>query len=172
MANVKIGPDGSIIKDDEIISVGNGTLIRDDGTIESTNIGGHSESLVTHTLNSPPVSPLESGSRHEDDIANGNGNMSERRNNGGAPVSQKVISEKEYDLEIQEGRIRNAFPKQWITTTVVLCVLGVMGLYFLFIPAVFTSIMVALNLHKKAELEAERNRMQVELYTLKDRNRL
>lgn len=169
MSNVRIGPDGSIIKDDEVISTGSGTVIRDDGTIETTNIGGNVLPPVRTIVNTPPVSPLENQNNHR--INNEIQEPSPSATQVPSAVSSRVIAEKEYDIQMIEGRIRNAMPKQWIIATCVLCILGVMGMYFMFLPAVVTGIMVIVGLSKKSELEMERERMVAELDNLRDRNR-
>lgn len=169
MSNVRIGPDGSIIKDDEVISTGSGTVIRDDGTIETTNIGGTVLPPVRTIVNTPPVSPLENQNNRR--INNEIQQPIVTATQTPATVSSRVIAEKEYDIQMIEGRIRNSIPKQWIIATSVLCILGVMGLYFLFLPAVVTGIMVIVGLSKKSELEKERERMVAELDNLRDRNR-
>lgn len=169
MSNVRIGPDGSIIKDDEVISTGSGTVIRDDGTIETTNILGNVLPPVRTIVNTPPVSPFENQNNHR--INNEIQQPSLSATQVPSAVSSRVIAEKEYDIQMIEGRIRNAMPKQWIIATCVLCILGVMGLYFMFIPAVVTGIMVIVGLSKKSELEMERERMVAELDNLRDRNR-
>lgn len=169
MSNVRIGPDGSIIKDDEVISTGSGTVIRDDGTIETTNIGGNVVPPVRTIVNTPPVSPFENQNNRQ--INNEIQQPSPSVTQVASAVSSRVIAEKEYDIQMIEGRIRNAMPKQWIIATCVLCILGVMGLYFMFLPAVVTGIMIIVGLSKKSELEMERERMVAELDNLRDRNR-
>ena len=67
---------------------------------------------------------------------------------------------------MMDGRIKNAIPKSMIIATIVLCVLGAIGLYFLFIPAVVTGILIIVGFSKKSQLEAERAQMYEELQAL------
>lgn len=152
MSNVRIGPDGTILKDDQVVSSDNRTVIGEDGTIVSTSVGGSSAPVHRGGYNAPPVSPLEGRNRTNTESVVSQSPQRQR-------ASSQAIREKEYDIQMMEGRIRNAFPKQWIIATIVLCVIGIMGLYFLFIPAVVTGIMIFVGFSKKSELEAERDSM-------------
>lgn len=169
MSNVRIGPDGSIIKDDVVVESDGRTIIREDGTIESTSVGGNMNVPVrTPVIATPPVSPLENTTNrnvsntvvHNPVVAtpNESGNL-------------RKIKEKEYDIQMQDAKIRAALPKNMIIATIVLCILGVMGLYFLFIPAIVTGIFIIVGFSKKSELEAERETMYRELDALKSRSR-
>lgn len=173
MENVRIGADGSIIKDDVVVESEGRTIIREDGTIETTSVGGRSVSPVsTMAVNAPPVSPLErSGNRttpasdsnpaYSDSSTN---NSSQQRGN----IDRKAIKEKEYDIQMIDGRIRNAIPKSMVIATIALCIVGIIGeLYILFIPAIVTGIMIIKGYLKKSELEAERAKMYEGLQALK-----
>lgn len=169
MSNVRIGPDGSIIKDDVVVESDGRTIIREDGTIESTSVGGNMNVPVrTPVIATPPVSPLENTTNrnvsntvvHNPVVATPN-----------EPGNLRKIKEKEYDIQMQDAKIRAAVPKNMIIATIVLCILGVMGLYFLFIPAIVTGILIVVGFSKKSELEAERETMYRELDALKSRSR-
>lgn len=169
MSNVRIGPDGSIIKDDVVVESDGRTIIREDGTIESTSVGGNMNVPVrTPVMATPPVSPLENTTNrnvsntvvHNPVVATPN-----------EPGNLRKIKEKEYDIQMQDAKIRAAVPKNMIIATVVLCILGVMGLYFLFIPAIVTGVFIIVGFSKKSELEAERDTMYRELDALKSRSR-
>lgn len=170
MANVRIGPDGSIIKNDMVVESNGRTIIREDGTIETTNVGGHSDPPIRTPANVPPASPLEqSGNRTAPlnmqpsaDSTPTVGEGSLQRNN----IDLKTVKEKEYDIQMMDGRIKNAIPKSMIIATIVLCILGIGGLYFLFIPAIVTGILIIKGFSKKSELETERARMCEELKAL------
>lgn len=152
MTNVHIGPDGTILKDDQVVASDNRTIIGDDGTIVTTSVGGSTAPVHRGGYNAPPSSPLESRSRSNNESAV---MQTPQRQN----VSSQAIKEKEYDIQMLEGRIRNSFPKQWIIATIALCVIAFMGLYYLFIPAIGTGIMAFVGIRKKSELEAERDLM-------------
>lgn len=169
MSNVRIGPDGSIIKDDVVVESDGRTVIREDGTIESTSVGGSMAVPVrTPVVATPPVSPLENST---------NRNVSSTVVQSSTPVAPndsgnlRKIKEKEYDIQMQDAKIRAAVPKNMIIATIVLCVLGIMGLYFLFVPAIVTGIMIVVGFSKKSDLEAQRETMYRELDALKSRTR-
>lgn len=167
MSNVRIGPDGSIIKDDIVVESDGRTVIREDGTIESTSVGGSVNAPIrTPVVAMPPVSPLEGTANNIS-----NNNYSPVHSSQNTPVNTKAIKEKEYDIQMQEARIRGAVPKNMIVATIVLCILGVMGLYFLFIPAIVTGILIVVGFSKKSELEAQRDTMYRELDEMKSRSR-
>ena len=165
MSNVRIGPDGTILKDDQVVSSDNRTIIGDDGTIVSTSVGGSAAPIHRGGYNAPPASPLEGRGRNSSSTESVVTHTSQRHT-----ASLQAIKEKEYDIQMIEGRIRNAVPKQWIIATIVLCVIGFMGLYFLFIPAVVTGIMIFIGFSKKSELEAERDSMIKTLDQMKGDN--
>jgi len=171
MSNVRIGPDGSIIKDDVVVESEGRTIIREDGTIETTSVGGHSEPPArAPAFNAPPVSPLERNGNRSATMNTQQTSVSTSSSNGGSAqrtgVDLKKIKEKEYDIQMMDGRIKNAIPKSMIIATIVLCILGAIGLYFLFIPAVVTGIMIIVGFSKKSQLEAERTQMYEELQAL------
>ena len=158
MSNVRIGPDGSIIKDDEIVESDGRTIIREDGTIESTSVGGSMAAPVrTSMIVTPPVSPLENSSNRN--VLNSAAHHE--------ASSLRMIREKEYDIQMQDAKIRAAVPTNMIIATIVLCILGIIGLYFLFAPAVVTGIMIFVGFSKKRELEEQRETMYRELEALK-----
>ncbi len=172
MSNVRIGPDGSIIKDDVVIEANDRTVIREDGTIETTSVAGYVRPPErAPMINVPPVSPLERNAERnsyfppafENDVP-APSDEQERAPLG--RVDQKAIKEKEYDIQILDGRIKNAVPKSMIVLTILLCIVGAFGLYFLFIPAVITAIIVIVGFSKKSELEAQRARLYAELEEL------
>lgn len=172
MANVRIGPDGSIIKDDVVIETEGRTIIREDGTIETTSVGGHSATPNRPTtFNAPPVSPLErNGSRSAPVNIQPSGNSTSTSNSGTQPrgsYNLRTIKEKEYDIQMIDGRIKNSIPRSMIIATILMCILGTVGLYFFFIPALVTGIMIVVGFSKKKQLEAERNKMYEELQAMK-----
>ena len=65
-----------------------------------------------------------------------------------------------------DGHIKNVIPKSMIIATIILCVLGAIGLYFLFIPAIVTGILIVVGFSKKSALEMERAKMYEELQAL------
>lgn len=169
MANVRIGPDGTILKDDQVVSSDSRTVIGDDGTIVSTSVGGSSAPVHRGGYNAPPVSPLEGRNGHST-TSNTNTESVVAHTPQRQMASSQAIKEKEYDIQMMEGRIRNAVPKQWIIATIALCIVGIMGLYFLFIPAIVTGILVFVGFSKKSELEAERDSMVRTLDQMKGNN--
>lgn len=171
MANVRIGPDGSIIKDDLVVESEGRTIIREDGTIETTSVGGHSAPPIrAPAFNVPPVSPLEwnenrstsVGTQPSSNSTSSSGDGSQMRRS----VALKAIKEKEYDIQMLDGHIKNVIPKSMIIATIILCVLGAIGLYFLFIPAIVTGILIVVGFSKKSALEMERAKMYEELQAL------
>ncbi len=175
MANVRIGSDGSIIKDNVIVESDERTIIREDGTIETTSVGGYSAPPVrTSVVAVPPVSPLERNESNNLPVSTEQSSDTSLSISSGFQqrdsINLKAIKEKEYDLQVVDGRIKNAIPKSMIIATIVLCILGSIGLYLLFIPAVVTGILVFVGFVNKGELETERARMYDELQELERGN--
>lgn len=164
MANVRIGPDGSIIKDDEVVAPGGRSVIREDGTIETANISSHSAPAAPiHSVNTPPVSPLERN-RSEHGSAP---SLSLPDSQQSAAVNLKAIREKEYDIQMLEGKISNSAPKGLIIATIVFCILGAFVPEIFFPCAVVSGILIVVNLSKVGSMNAERTKLYEELETLK-----
>lgn len=161
MVNVRTGPDGSIIKDNEVIETNSGTIIREDGTIE--NVGGGNSASVRRSVMSPPVSPLEGRNNWTVNEQSYDVSVRQTQQNNS---SGRTISELEYDIQIQEARVRGVFPKGAIIATCVLGLIALMGMYIMFIPAIVTGGMAVIGFMKRSELEAERVRMSNELANL------
>lgn len=167
MSNVRIGSDGSIIRDGVIVESDGRTIIREDGTIESTGLGGSiNASVRIPTVLTPPISPLEN-------TTNRNVSNTAVYNQAASTPSEnwRRIKEKEYDIRMQDSKISAAVPKNMIIATIVLCILGAIGLYILFIPAIVTGILIIVGFSKKSGLEKEREKMYSELDELKGRSR-
>ncbi len=170
MANVRIGSDGSIIKNDEIMESTEKTIIREDGTIENTNIGTPSfPQNRTTTLNTPPNSPLINNRRESSlgdtqivepsDVLS---DVSSTQNN----ITLRRIKEKEYDIQILDGRIKNAVSIKMILSTIILSLLALMGIRLLLIPALLTFTFVVVGYVKRSDLKKERARLYDELQIL------
>ncbi len=157
MANVRIGPDGTIWKDGQAVSGDSMTVIDEDGTIVSTPVGRTAAPVYRGGYYAqPPVSPLEDG--------NGGGEGSAVTDQAGAGTPHTgTLAEKEFDIQMMEARIRNSVPRGFIIATVILCILGLLGMYFLFIPAVITGIMAVVGFYKRSRLKAQRDVMAWEL---------
>lgn len=163
MANVRIGPDGTILKDDQVVSTENRTVIGEDGTIVSTSVARSETPVYRGGYNAPPVSPLE-GNRTN---TNSETVVSDASGSHAAANNSQAVREQEFAIQRMDGQIRNAFPKQWIIVTAILCILGAVGAYILFVPALGTAYLTYVGFKKKAELEAERNKMVFELEQLR-----
>ena len=154
MGSVRIGPDGSIIKDGEVIESDGRTIIREDGTIDTSGSVGYSPSTNYQGYNSSPnytntammpVSPLEN--RNSSSYASNNTNKY---------VDTRMLSEN---------------PKSYIIATIIMSVIAIMGLYFMFIPALVTGILIIVELQKKKDLENQKNAMVMELDALREKYR-
>ena len=172
MANVRIGPDGSIIKDDVVVETEGRTIIREDGTIETTSVGRYSDTPNRATaFNSPPVSPLERNESRSTPVnIQPSGNSASPSSSGTHPrgsFNLRTIKEKEYDIQMIDGRIKNSIPRSMIIVTILMCILGAVGMYIFFIPALVTGIMIIVGFSKKKQLEAKRNQMYEELQAMK-----
>ena len=121
---IRIGEDGTIINDDQVIS-SSGTIIRDDGTIESSNIVSSSAPQRNYVSHVAPVSPLENGGNRQSQ-------MSEEPQ---VPVAQpehristatiKSIADLEYDLMVAEGHVRGSVPKTPIIVVVIMLICSI-----------------------------------------------
>lgn len=164
---IRIGEDGTIINGDEVISSG-GTVIRDDGTIESSSIAPSPAPQRSYVSHAAPVSPLENGvSRQtQQPAASQPTPQPERRN---STANSKSIADLEYDLMVAEGHVRGAVPKTPIIVAIItlLCGLAIHPIFL--IGTVIAGIMIFTGFSKKSTYEEETQRLRNEIESLKRR---
>ena len=164
---IRIGEDGTIINDDQVIS-SSGTIIRDDGTIESSNIVSSSAPQRNYVA---PVSPLENGGNRQSQ-------MSEEPQ---VPVAQpehristatiKSIADLEYDLMVAEGHVRGSVPKTPIIVVVIMLICSIAIHPVFLIGTAIAGIMVFMGFSKKSTHEEEVQRLKNEIESLKRQRR-
>ena len=158
---IRIGEDGTIINDDQVIS-SSGTIIRDDGTIESSNIVSSSAPQRNYVSHVAPVSPLENGGNRQSQ-------MSEEPQ---VPVAQpehristatiKSIADLEYDLMVAEGHVRGSVPKTPIIVVVIMLICSIAIHPVFLIGTAIAGIMVFMGFSKKSTHEEERLKNEIE----------
>ena len=167
---IRIGEDGTIINDDQVIS-SSGTIIRDDGTIESSNIVSSSAPQRNYVSHVAPVSPLENGGNRQS-------RMSEEPQ---VPVAQpehristatiKSIADLEYDLMVAEGHVRGSVPKTPIIVVVIMLICSI-AIHPALLPATaIAGILVFMGFSKKSTHEEEVQRLKNEIESLKRQRR-
>ena len=167
---IRIGEDGTIINDDQVIS-SSGTIIRDDGTIESSNIASSPAPQRGYVSHAAPVSPLESGGNRQSQ-------MSEEPQ---VPVAQpehristatiKSIADLEYDLMVAEGHVRGSVPKTPIIVVVIMLICSIAIHPVFLIGTAIAGIMVFMGFSKKSTHEEEVQRLKNEIESLKRQRR-
>lgn len=167
---IRIGEDGTIINDDQVIS-SSGTIIRDDGTIESSNIVSSSAPQRNYVSHVAPVSPLENGGNRQSQ-------MSEEPQ---VPVAQpehristatiKSIADLEYDLMVAEGHVRGSVPKTPIIVVAIMLICSIAIHPVFLIGTAIAGIMVFMGFSKKSTHEEEVQRLKNEIESLKRQRR-
>lgn len=167
---IRIGEDGTIINDDQVIS-SSGTIIRDDGTIESSNIVSSSAPQRNYVSHVASVSPLENGGNRQSQ-------MSEEPQ---VPVAQpehristatiKSIADLEYDLMVAEGHVRGSVPKTPIIVVVIMLICSIAIHPVFLIGTAIAGIMVFMGFSKKSTHEEEVQRLKNEIESLKRQRR-
>ena len=153
---IRIGEDGTIINGDEVIS-SSGTIIRDDGTIES---------------HAAPVSPLENGANRQasppvEATQAPTGQPSRRM----TAASTKSIADLECDLMVAEGHVRGSVPKTPLIVAIVMLLCGMVIHPIFLIGTAIAGIMVISGFSKKSSYEEEAQRIREEINSLKQRQR-
>ena len=166
---IRIGEDGTIINGDEVIS-NSGTIIRDDGTIESSNIGAGQAPQQRYVNLEAPVSPFENGGVATRTTTNPepvqSTPISEPR---GANPHTKSIADLEYDLMVAEGHVKGATNMTPLIIGVISIILGLLLHPILLIGVVIAGGMFYTQYTKKSNYEAEAQRIRNEISKLKQR---
>lgn len=166
---IRIGEDGTIINGDEVIS-NSGTIIRDDGTIESSNIGIGPAPQQRYINLEAPVSPFENGGSDlqttmvQESIQNTS--VSEPRRNN---QNTKSIADLEYDLMVEEGHVKGATNMTPLVIGIISVILGLFLHPVLFLGIVAAGLMFYTQHSKKSFHEAEAQKIRDEISKLKQR---
>lgn len=158
---IQIDKDGSIINGDETIA-SSGTIIRDDGTIETTNIGGGGAPAPVYVPHTPPESPLNNV--HNANSVENNNSTTTTNNSGKA---LKTIADLEYELMVVEGKAKNAISRE----SVMVCIIcTVIGFFFplAFIGTVIAGIKIFKGNVKKSEAEEQAANLRQQISNLKN----
>lgn len=158
---IQIDKDGSIINGDETIT-SNGTIIRDDGTIETTNVGGGGAPAPAYVPHTPPTSPLNNG---QNTNSGGNNNTTTTTNNSGKAL--KRIADLEYELMVAEGKAKNAISRESVMACIICTIIG-----FFFPPAFIGTVIAGVAIFKgnakKTEAEEQAASLRQQISNLKN----
>lgn len=165
---IRIGEDGTIINGDEVIS-DSGTIIRDDGTIESSNIGAGPAPQQRYVNLEAPVSPFENGGgvrtvTNPEPVQTVPASEPRRTNQ-----HTKSIADLEYDLMVAEGHVKGATNMTPLIIGVISIILGLLLHPILLIGVVIAGGMFYTQYTKKSNYEAEAQRIRNEISKLKQR---
>ncbi len=167
---IRIGEDGTIINGDEVIS-NRKTVIRDDGTIESSNIASSPAPQRTYISHAAPVSPLENGGNRQSqtsEVPQVPVVQPERRV---STATTKSIADLEYDLMVAEGHARGSVPKTPLIVAVIMLLCGIAIHPVFLIGTAIAGIMVFMGFSKKSTHEEEVQRLKNEIESLKRQQR-
>lgn len=162
---IRIGEDGTIINGDQVIS-SSGTVIRDDGTIESSNIASSPAPQRSYVSHAAPVSPLENGANRQNQTSEAPQIpvvQPERR----VSATTKNIADLEYDLMVAEGHVRGSVPKTPLIVAVILLLCGIALHPVFLIGTAVAGVMVFVGFSKKSAHEEEVQRLKNEIESLK-----
>lgn len=167
---IRIGEDGTIINGDEVI-YSSGTVIRDDGNIESSNIASNPAPQRNYVSHAAPVSPLESGGNRQNQVAGTSQVPVAQSERGASPAATKSIADLEYDLMVAEGHARGAIPKTPLIVTIIMLFCGIAIHPIFLIGTVIAGIMAFMGFSKKSTHEEEVQRLRNEIEALKQQQR-
>ena len=167
---IRIGEDGTIIYGDEVIS-SSGTVIRDDGTIESSNIAVSNVPQRSYVSHAAPVSPLENGANRQAQPVETAPTPAVQPDHRMTTATTKSIADLEYDLMVAEGHARGAVPKTPLIAAIVMLLCGIAIHPIFLIGTAVAGIMVFTGFSKKSSYEEEVQRIKNEISSLKQRQR-
>lgn len=167
---IRIGEDGTIINGDEVIS-GSGTVIRDDGTIESSNIAVSNVPQRSYVSHAAPVSPLENGANRQTQPIETAPTPAVQPDRRVTTATTKSIADLEYDLMVAEGHARGAVPKTPLIVAIIMLLCGIAIHPIFLIGTAVAGIMVFVGFSKKSTHEEEVQRLKNEIESLKHQQR-
>ena len=167
---IRIGEDGTIINDDQVIS-SSGTIIRDDGTIESSNIVSSSAPQINYVSHVAPVSPLENGGNRQSQVSEEPQVPVAQPEHRISTATIKSIADLEYDLMVAEGHVRGSVPKTPIIVVVIMLICSIAIHPVFLIGTAIAGIMVFMGFSKKSTHEEEVQRLKNEIESLKRQRR-
>lgn len=170
---IRIGEDGTIINNGEEEITSSRTVIRDDGTIESSGIASVPNPQRTHINLSAPVSPLENGG--------GSRNVENQQPERQAEEEQllysqrrerdarnaKSVADLEYELMVAEGHVRGSISKTPIIVGIITLLLGVLLHPVFLIGVAGAGIILFTQYSKKSSYEKEAQRIRSEISRIK-----
>lgn len=167
---IRIGEDGTIINGDEVIS-SSGTVIREDGTIESTHIESNSVPQRSYVSHAAPVSPLENGSSRQSAQTTATQQPVVQPERIINTATTKSIADLEYDLMVAEGHVRGSIPKTPIIMTIIMLFCGIFINPIFLIGVAIAGVMVFMGFSKKSSHEENVQRLKREIESLKQQQR-
>lgn len=138
---IRIGEDGTIINGDQVIS-NSGTVIRDDGTIESSNIASSPAPQRSYVSHAAPVSPLENGGTQQNQTTTTTPTPVTQPDRRASVATTRSIADLEYDLMVAEGHVRGAVPKTPIIVAIIMLICGIAIHPIFLVGTVIAGIMV------------------------------
>lgn len=167
---IRIGEDGTIINGDQVIS-SSGTVIRDDGTIESSNIASSPALQRTYVSHAAPVSPLENGGNHQSQTSETPQTPVIQPERRVSTATTKSIADLEYDLMVAEGHVKGSVSKTPLIVAVIMLLCGIAIHPVFLIGTAIAGIMVFMGFSKKSTHEEEVQRLKNEIESLKRQQR-
>ena len=167
---IRIGEDGTIINGDQVIS-SSGTVIRDDGTIESSNIASSPAPQRNYVSHAAPVSPLENGGSRQSQTSEAPQVPAAQPDRRVSTATTKSIADLEYDLMVAEGHVRGSVPKTPLIVAVIMLLCGIAIHPIFLIGTAIAGIMVFMGFSQKSTHEEEVQRLKNEIESLKRQQR-
>jgi len=167
---IRIGEDGTIINGDQVIS-NSGTVIRDDGTIESSNIASSPAPQRSYVSHAAPVSPLENGGTQQNQTTTTTPTPVTQPDRRASVATTRSIADLEYDLMVAEGHVRGAVPKTPIIVAIIMLICGIAIHPIFLVGTVIAGIMVFMGFSKKSTHKEEVQRLKNEIESLKRQQR-
>lgn len=164
--NIKIGDDGSIIKGDEVIS--NSTVIKEDGTIETSNIANSSILQRSYTSHTAPVSPFENDRNNQIQQTEMKSLKSEEQLEcENLAIATKNIADLEYELMVAEGQVKGSTSIKPIIIAIIMLLCAIIIHPVFFVGSIIAGILVVINSNKKSELKENVQRLKNEINLLR-----
>lgn len=168
---VQIGENGQIIENENDYS-DSGTIIREDGTIESSSIENVSNSRTTNQLYPAPVSPFEENASVTSEQLNMPPTTGIEQPSRETPEMNKSLADLEYDLMVMESHVRAAMSIAPIVALVIMLICGITIHPVFYIGFVVAGLITLSGLSKKSSYEEQARHLKNEIILFKQKNHI
>lgn len=164
---IRIGEDGTIISDGVEVPQQGRTIIREDGTIETTSVDSGYVPPRPQVYHAPPSSPLENRGRTQQQPQTEQHEEPDLRFREERHIESRNLADLEYDLMVAEGHYRGSLPKGMMIACGATLVGALLISPILLVGTAITGILAGMGFAKRASYEEEVKHLKEQIENLK-----